>query len=44
VSHRFLMLVARIERIPSARGFHLIDWTTKHIAPPCDLQEVPHPC
>jgi hypothetical protein len=44
VSHRFLMLVARIKRIPSARGFHLIDWTTKHIAPPCDLQEVPHPC
>jgi hypothetical protein len=44
VGHRFLMLVARIKRIPSAREFHLVDWTTKHIAPPCDLQEAPHPC
>jgi hypothetical protein len=37
------MLVAGIKRIPSARGFDLIDdWTSKHIAPPCDLQEAPN--
>jgi hypothetical protein len=42
------MLVARINRVPIDRRVEMIvlrvRWYRKHIASPCDLQEVIAPC